>query len=70
MGISWGLGFFDIGRRRIGEIISPLILLTSLRHVNRAGRGFSPRRIQFDVAGVSLSSNSAAKLTVPHKTVA
>jgi len=35
-----------------------------------AGCGFSPQRIQFDVAGVSLSSISASKLTVPHKTVA
>jgi len=34
------------------------------------GRGFSPQRIQFDVAGVLLSSISALKLTVAHKTVA
>jgi hypothetical protein len=47
MGISWGLGFFDIGRRRIGEIISPLILLTSLRHVNRQGVDF--RRNAFNL---------------------
>jgi hypothetical protein len=34
------------------------------------GGRFLPQRIQFDVAGVSLSSKNAPKLTVPHKTVA
>jgi hypothetical protein len=39
-------------------------------HVNRPEARFSPQRIQFDVVGVLRGSISAAKLTVPHKTVA
>jgi len=35
-----------------------------------AGSRFLPQRIQFDVAARLLSSISASKLTVPHKTVA
>src|SRR5690349_17583125 len=73
MGISWELEFFEnrqAPERRAYRPISLLILLTSLRHVNWPGRGFSPQRIQFGVAAVSLSSISAWKLTVPHKTVA
>jgi hypothetical protein len=41
-----------------------------LRHVNLPEAEISPRRIQNDVLGVSLSSVYALKLTVPHKTVA
>jgi hypothetical protein len=73
MGISWELEFF----LKIGSAGKAGLLTNLARHpVNvveacqlAEGR-FLPQRIQFDVAGVSLSSISASKLTVPHKTVA
>jgi hypothetical protein len=57
------------GAEKAKPVSSP-ILLTSLMHVNRPEARFSPQRIQFDVVGVLRGSISAAKLTVPHKTVA
>jgi hypothetical protein len=69
MDISWGLRFW-LGGRRIGRPVSLLILLTSLRHVNRPEAEISPRRTQNDVLGVSISTVYALELTVLHKTVA
>jgi hypothetical protein len=69
MDISWGLRFW-LGGRRIGRPVSRLILLTSLRHVNRPEAEISPRRTQNDILGVSISTVYALELTVLHKTVA
>jgi hypothetical protein len=55
---------------RIGGPISPFILLTELRHVNRPKAEISPQRIQNGVAGGFESSVHALELTVSHKTVA
>jgi hypothetical protein len=52
------------------QAVSALILLTSLRHVNRLRARIALRRIQFDVVGRLLSSVDAVELTVAHKTVA
>jgi hypothetical protein len=73
MGISPGsLSFLTIGRRRKGGLLVNLAPypVNVVEACQLAGRGFSPQRIQFDVAGILLSSISASKLTVPHKTVA
>jgi hypothetical protein len=53
-----------------GLPVSHLILLTSLRHVNRPEAEITPRRTQNDVLGVILSTVYALELTVAHKTVA
>src|ERR1700694_5617579 len=50
MDISWGLRVLDGGRPNGGPV-SHLILLTSLRHVNRQEAKILPRRIQNDVVG-------------------
>jgi hypothetical protein len=55
---------------RIGGPVSPFILLTELRHVNRPGAEISPQRIQNSVAGGFESSAHAFELTLSHKTVA
>jgi len=55
---------------RSGRPVSRLILLTSLRHVNRSEAEIAPRRIQNDALGIFLSSVYALELTVAHKTVA
>src|SRR5205814_3017166 len=46
MDISLGLEGLVEGERRIGDPVSHLILLTSLRHVNRAEDEIAPRRIK------------------------
>ena len=55
---------------RMAGLSLDLILLTSLRHVNRPEGEILPRRIQNDVVGRFRSSVHALELTVPHKTVA
>jgi hypothetical protein len=63
------LKFVGIGAG-IGKPFLPAILLTSLRHVNWLGAGFTRQRIQNGVLGRFLSSAHALELTVAHKTVA
>ena len=55
---------------RLAFLVSHLILLTSLTHVNRPEPKILPRRIQIDPTGGFHSSVYALELTVPHKTVA